>query len=72
MQVRSGASARVSAQGNFLPLADLLSDADQNLAQVSIAGFSAIRMLNVNDVAIAAAPLFTFVPSNIFSTASLI
>lgn len=56
MQVRSGASARVSAQGNFLPLADLLSDADQNLAQVSIAGFSAIRMLNVNDVAIAAAP----------------
>ena len=56
MQVRSGASARVSAQGNFLPLADLLSDADQNLAQVSVTGFSAIRMLNVNDVAIAAAP----------------
>ena len=42
MQVRSGASARVSAQGNFLPLADLLSDADQNLAQMSVAGFSAL------------------------------
>ena len=56
MQMRPGASARISAEGDPLTLFHLLTHAHQNPAQMGIAGLSSSFMLNVYHVAVAAGP----------------
>ena len=63
MYVRSRAPSGISAEGDFLALADLLSRGNQHLAQMAVSGFSSVRMLDIHNITVAASqPALVTVP----------
>ena len=56
MYMRTGTPSRISGQSNLLSLRDRIARFYEHLAQMAIARLSAIRMIDINDISVAASP----------------